>query len=659
MQHISEIIEDILVEWAYRVHDGMPNPTNPQHIIELRESMEELNLPNNVIYQVIENLINEVTDEETKFKARSAETKKIIYFKNQDNLDKALDSGTAIAFEKDNGGEETEKKDDTGKLGADDFDTEKSGYLVKKDDKKDEPDDDKPKVQSNGYSGDKDKTLEQGNPNDSEEYNRDLEPDDEAFDEKNKKDANPTPPPPLKLDGIVKNPKFPKRYLKVLERMVNTRVTTRSKKWEHFSDIEGGAGRISAQAGELMTMMGASMSDEEFEELTNVMLEHEKELIAKHKGKDGKPGIFQKMSGKKPNRKVVDNPGSRIVDKSWVMAAKNNRKAILDRIKNQYGEDAEIVSTAWDAKNEVETMGLSDYKNNKGFSTDMYIKVKKPDGEEVLDEVSLKKSTKVNFLNSSAGKFEEWDENLSDEINQTVYRNKARKRNMDFINSKMDKVKDLLNSPEGEPIRKLMKSKGITFEQALEGGSRDRQNVLWKSIGLLSKGGDEEASSIIEQDNKEHNEFVDKSVKAITENPKMRDGMLNDIRQEFPLKAVSDGEETMAIGPNSLDKKTMKAIFGTDNYDEIKEKLVAEPPKPLFDKNGEPVIDKKTGEQKMSPPFVGYKVDSSGEVFPVAEIKVREDGRGYGGQFKFEMILHKDFAPRLEKAQSEVYGEEE
>jgi len=132
MIHISEIIEDILVEWAYRVHDGMPNPTNPQHIIELRESMEELNLPNNVIYQVIDNLINEVTDKETEFKARSKETNKIIYFKNQDNLDKALDSGTAIAFEKDNGGEETEKEDDTGKLGADDFDTEKSGYLKKK-----------------------------------------------------------------------------------------------------------------------------------------------------------------------------------------------------------------------------------------------------------------------------------------------------------------------------------------------------------------------------------------------------------------------------------------------------------------------------------------------------------------------------------------------
>lgn len=72
MKHISEIIEDILVEWAYRVHDGMPNPKNAQHIRQLRESMEELNLPNNVIYQVIQNLINEedkdrgLDDEELK-----------------------------------------------------------------------------------------------------------------------------------------------------------------------------------------------------------------------------------------------------------------------------------------------------------------------------------------------------------------------------------------------------------------------------------------------------------------------------------------------------------------------------------------------------------------------------------------------------------------
>tara|TARA_A100001201_G_scaffold32012_1_gene34486 strand:+ start:466 stop:1818 length:1353 start_codon:yes stop_codon:yes gene_type:complete len=58
MKHISEIIDEILVEWAYRVHDGMPNPKNGQHILELRESMEELNLPEKVIYEVIHNIIN-------------------------------------------------------------------------------------------------------------------------------------------------------------------------------------------------------------------------------------------------------------------------------------------------------------------------------------------------------------------------------------------------------------------------------------------------------------------------------------------------------------------------------------------------------------------------------------------------------------------------
>jgi len=653
MTHISEIIEEILVEWAYRVHDGMPNPKNAQHIHELRESMEELNLPNNVIYQVIQNLINE---EENPI------LKKKIKYKTKDGEDK---EGTVGGILK-QGEEHPAYKDAKAMLDKDKPKKKKKekepkqvtfkspedyvGGDDKKSDKEDKPTDDKPKAQSNGYVGDKDKTLEQGNPNDSEEYNRDLEPDDDGFNERNKKDANPTPPPPLKLDGIVKNPKFPKRYLKVLERMVNSKISARTAKWSHFSDIEGGAGKISAQAGELMTMMGTSMSDEEFEELTNAMLEHEKQLLENH------PEVFKK---KNKQGKLIDNPGSRIVDKSWVKAAKQSRKAILDRVKDQYGEDAEIVATAWDVGNEVETMGLSDYKKNKGFSTDMYIKVKKPDGEEVLDEVSLKKSVKVNFLNSSAGKFEEWDDNLPENINQTVYRNKARKRNIDFINNNRQKVDELLNSPEGEPIRKLMKSKGLTIEQALEGGSRDRQNILWKAIGLLAKKGDESAKSIIEQDNKEHDEFVAESVKAITENPKMRDGMLKEIRSEFPLKAVSDGEETMAIGPNSLDKKTMKAIFGTDNYDEIKEKLVAEPPKPLFDKNGEPIIDKKTGEQKMSAPYIGYKVEASGEVFPIAEIKVREDGRGYGGQFKFEMLLHKDFAPRLEKAQSEVYGETE
>ena len=504
----------------------------------------------------------------------------------------------------------------------------------KEDDKSDKSTD-KPKPQTNGYVGDKDKSLKQGDPSKTEEYQRELPPDDKEFADRNKKFSNPIPPEPYKLpEDLIKNPKFPKKYLTALERMANTQPKGNATKWQHFSDIPGGAGQVSAQAGELMTMMGASMSDKEFESFSNSLLEHEKALIEKN-----------------PSMK---KEGSRIITKSWVEATKQSRKAIRDRITDQYGEGTEVIATAWDTQSDVEAMGLSDYGKNKGFSTDMYMKVRKPDGTEVMDEVSLKKSTKVNFLNSGAGSFEEWDKDLPDEINQKVYRTKARARNVDFVKNNRKEVEDFIKSDKGAPIRKLMESKGVTLDEALEGNSRNKQNVLYSSIKEMAKNGNKDAQSIKDTDEKNHNEFCKKSVEAIVDNPKMKAGMLNDIKNEFPLKAVSDGEETMAIGPNSLDKKTMEKIFGTSDYEKLKENLVAEPPKEIFNKKGEPY-----DPPKMSQPYIGYKIEASGEVFPVADIKVREDGRGYGGQFKFEMQLNqKSFAKRLEQAQNDVYGDE-
>tara|TARA_A100001011_G_C14294315_1_gene837693 strand:- start:125 stop:1975 length:1851 start_codon:yes stop_codon:yes gene_type:complete len=612
-------LRKVLSEWAYRTKSGKPNPKSMAHQIILEGVLKDFGW-----------------DSEERNELLSSPS-----FLIETDIVKNKKSGNTYVVQKHNPDTQSLVKKDASK---DDI------KKVEKDKNGEEPEE-KKTAQLNGYIGDKDKSVSEGDPSESEEYQKDHEPDDEEFESKNEKHKNPEPPPPLSLDGVIENPKFPKRYIKMLERMANSRLTTKTKKWEHFSDIPGGAGQIKAQAGELMTMIGSSLDDKEFDSLMNALEEHEERLKKDNVGSDGKPGIFQKVTG----GRVIDNPGSRIIDKTWIQSARNNRKAILDRLQKQYGEGTKIIGAAWDAKDEVEAMGLSDYENNKGFSTDCYFKVEKPNGEQVVDEVSLKKSTKVNFLNSGAGDFENWDPDLPDEINQKVYRAKARKRNIDFIEQNRSKVDELLNSSKGEKVRKLMKSKKITFEQALQGNSRDKQNVLYGVIKELRLQGDEEANKIVEQDAEEHKEFVEQSVKAITENDKMRDGMLSTIRSEFPLKAVSDGEETMAIGPNSLDKETMKAIFGTDDYDEIKEKLVARPPKPILDKDGKEVKD-KDGNIKMSPPFIGYNVEATGEVFPVAEVKIREDGRGYGGQFKFEMVLHKDFAPRLESAQKEIYG---
>ena len=72
-----------------------------------------------------------------------------------------------------------------------------------------------------------------------------------------------------------------------------------------------------------MTMMGTSMSDENFELLMSSLEGHEKEQISNN-----------------PNLK---KEGTRIVTKSWIKSARNTRKVILDRIKQQYGEGSERV----------------------------------------------------------------------------------------------------------------------------------------------------------------------------------------------------------------------------------------------------------------------------------------------------------------------------
>ena len=482
-----------------------------------------------------------------------------------------------------------------------------------------------PKVQNkqdNGYIGSKDKTLSNIDTLKSEEFNKPLTPTDDEFNKKNKKIANPIPPQPYEFpNDIVKNPKFPKKYLKALERMMNTIPTGDGTKWFHYSDAPGGAGQISAQAGELMTMMGASMTDDEFKKLTNSLLEHESALVK--------------------NNPKLKNENSRIITKSWITAAQNNRTAILNNLKNEF-PDSEIIATAWDTKNDVESLGMKDYKKNKGFSTDMYIKVKTKDGKEILKEVSLKKSTLVNFLNSGAGMFSEWDSDLPDDINQNIYRDTQRNSLVKTGNKLKKSVNELLksNSPQAIELKKVIESKGIDFAKALEdtqngNGSRGKSKVILEAIKQLANAGNKDAEAHIRAADTNHRKFQEKAIRAITENPKMKEGMLKEIRSEFPLKAVSDGEETMAIGENSLDRSVMKKIFGTDKYDEIKEKLEA---------------------QTGPPPYLGYRADVGGEVIPLAQINIREDGVGYGGQIKFEMMLDKRFAKILKQANIDMYS---
>ena len=56
MEHISEIIDDILTEWAYRVNDGMPDVDNPLHMAQLEHSLNDLEFPSQFIVEFMSNL---------------------------------------------------------------------------------------------------------------------------------------------------------------------------------------------------------------------------------------------------------------------------------------------------------------------------------------------------------------------------------------------------------------------------------------------------------------------------------------------------------------------------------------------------------------------------------------------------------------------------
>ena len=49
-------IDNILTEWAYRVHDGMPDPKNQYHLVQLQESMKYLKVESEVIDMVMNHL---------------------------------------------------------------------------------------------------------------------------------------------------------------------------------------------------------------------------------------------------------------------------------------------------------------------------------------------------------------------------------------------------------------------------------------------------------------------------------------------------------------------------------------------------------------------------------------------------------------------------
>jgi hypothetical protein len=531
---------------------------------------------------------------------------------------------------------------------------------------------------------------------------------------------------------------IPPRHLDALSRML---VTSGSDKigWSYFGgEVPGGAGKIFAQGGELMTLAFTGLPEQQSKKLQSI--------------------ISDVLKSQKENK--VKN---QIITPDWFQAAQDNRTAILNSIKSNKGDGVSIIGGAWDTKDEVEELGMKDYDNEKGFSTDIYLKLS--DGS--LHQPSLKKDTRVNFLNSGAGQYGQFIVTSHAKNPNSPYHERAkayleaqkirtaiinelgvqspRKKDGPEINQKWNKALETINSVESEQwakpedsynsqvyaenqnnrLRKVLsenidqikqfdissiptdktkifssllqrdgvdpedlKIKGTEFRnldaetkqrvlearekakklesEALEistenaelvrKAQKEMKNANTDWAGLVDKIAssktlnrstrklihlaaiNQKIEGYRDEVQQAHKDFVSSAVEAINTDPNLRDGMLTELKNNFPIRDVAEGKEVMAIGDLSFDTQTCRDIFGTTDFDEIKTGF-----KVSIDENGSPYLG-----------WIGKAGD--GPLLPLAKISVREDGVGYGSIIKHEMVLHPDFANRLRQANAKEYG---
>jgi hypothetical protein len=100
---VENIINEILIEWAYRVDNGTPSPKNDEHISVLSEVLNEMGLS-----AIKDELLQNLREEETKYK--NPALNKIVKYKSKDGEDKEGVVGNLLRLKRGTPGREAAEK---------------------------------------------------------------------------------------------------------------------------------------------------------------------------------------------------------------------------------------------------------------------------------------------------------------------------------------------------------------------------------------------------------------------------------------------------------------------------------------------------------------------------------------------------------------------
>ncbi len=490
-------------------------------------------------------------------------------------------------------------------------------------------------------------------------------------------------------------PKFPKKYLKVLERIMqygkeNITITTLTDK--------AGAGTLESTCGEIVGMIGLSIQDA------------------------GKRAMFFRLL----KNRAEQNGKAGILDPSWVTAGEAHCIANERKLKRDFPNGYTILNTFWDIADEAAAVGVEGYKQNKGFSTDVNMLVMDNKTKQTKwVEPSLKKDEVVNLLNGTTnrirsiavlaskkvsnkekdqyesatkelegmgevkkGKTPEYarKEQLQKYITGLEERVKAeipKNANAEYAYSVQEKLhstawenkdvvkqsKLLLNAwAKLTPKQKQERALSIIEEmgQNDKGGLRaeivDTINKLYKNkdsisgldsigqiIGDNTSRGKQKASMILlnlgsstgkanslstVRDKIYKNTYAHSKAASeyLLSTNETKTALLRSIRDAFPVKSLLEGEENMLLGDFKKGKTP-----GT-NIDQYVLQRVFNIKSAEEFQSGLKVLD------TPPPPHISFiGKGKNSKPIEIAEIKSRSDGKGYGGTWKLEMSLSKKF----------------
>ena len=376
--------------------------------------------------------------------------------------------------------------------------------------------------------------------------------------------------------------------------------------------------------------------------------------------------------------------GVPILDKSWIKEMGGAHDAFVTNMNTKFGEGKwDVTGMTWDVRAQQEALGI-DY-NSKGDSTDMNAQIK-VNGKIYNEEISCKKDWAIFLLNAGLGEPSNWYYTLGEEnerratelaklaeakdprfgkkeleelrtLNQKAL-SKAPVSNKELQDAQMKSaeagclsireipskdvnsvLKDCMSRKKNDPYNMdageaalakqvaqyLSKTKTVDVNELAKfvgGGSKNFKKavmVYHKMMGVY-QGGDK----WIEGHRQITYDFIEQSAKKMATNKDFQGTLLKKLQEAIPVKTMVEGIESMQIDSMYVTQKHMQEMFGTTNWDDVKEFLS---------------IKVTNGVASLTYSAKGNNV----KPLKIANIQMREKGVGYNGSVALECTPAKEF----------------